>query len=112
MGRPISTYLATATIGRFDLTFGTTRVRAAVHHTPSTRAQSAASAANLKKIPAIIDYFSSVYGPYPWGSTGVIVDDAPNIGYALETATRPLFPGAPDELTLAHELAHQWFGDT
>ena len=59
----------------------------------------------------MVDFFASIYGPYPWGSTGVIVDDAPNVGYALETATRPLFPGAPDELTLSHELAHQWFGD-
>ena len=31
MGRPISTYLVTATIGRFDLTFGETPVRTAVH---------------------------------------------------------------------------------
>ena len=33
------------------------------------------------------------------------------MGYALETVTRPVFDRAPDELTLAHELAHQWYGD-
>jgi len=73
--------------------------------------QVAASTAVLKRLPNIVDYFSSVYGPYPFPSTGAIVDDAPSVGYALETATRPLFDSAPSQGTLAHELAHQWFGD-
>src|SRR6185312_3338976 len=50
-------------------------------------------------------------GPYPFDSAGAIVDDAPQVGYALETATRPVFDSAPDEATLAHEMAHQWYGD-
>jgi aminopeptidase N len=42
----------------------------------------------------------------------VIVDHAPTVGYALETQTRPIFDRAPDEITLSHEIAHQWFGDS
>jgi aminopeptidase N len=34
------------------------------------------------------------------------------VGYALETQTRPFFDGPPDDSTLVHELAHQWFGDS
>jgi Peptidase family M1 domain len=42
---------------------------------------------------------------------GAIVDNAREVGYALETQTKPVFDSAPDEETLAHEIAHQWFGD-
>ena len=109
--KPVSDYLVTATVGRFDLHFGRTGrgVPFVVAIDPTQRA---GTALVLAKLPKIVDYFSSVYGAYPFPQTGAIVDDAPNVGYALETATRPLFPSAPDELTLAHELAHQWYGDT
>jgi aminopeptidase N len=43
---------------------------------------------------------------------GAIVDSAKNLGYSLETQTKPLFPYVPDEATLVHELSHQWFGDS
>ena len=32
--------------------------------------------------------------------------------FALETQTKPNYDVLPDELTIVHELAHQWFGDT
>ena len=56
-------------------------------------------------------FFSALYGPYPFNAAGAIVDDAPDVGYALESQTKPNFDSAPDETTLVHELAHQWFGD-
>ena len=64
-----------------------------------------------RRIPRILGLFSSRFGAYPFGVTGAIVDHAPSVGYALETQTRPLFDRAPDEITVAHELSHQWFGD-
>jgi aminopeptidase N len=66
----------------------------------------------LAKTPQIVDFFQSVYGRYPWASAGGIVDNAPSVGYSLETTTKPVYAYAPDELTVAHELAHQWFGDS
>jgi aminopeptidase N len=62
------------------------------------------------KTGQMIDYYASLFGPYPFSTYGVLVVDDP-IGFALETQTLSLFPGQTDEETVAHELAHQWFGD-
>lgn len=111
LATPVSDYLITATIGRFSMHFGHTArgVPYRIFIDPSERTQSWRV---LRHLPRMIDFFSSRYGAYPFAQAGAIVDHAPKVGYALETATRPLFPIAPDELTLAHELAHQWYGDT
>jgi aminopeptidase N len=108
---PVSDYLVTTTVGRFTAHFGRTArgVPYRIFIDPQERVHSGRV---LRDLPKIIDFYSSRYGAYPFKQAGAIVDHAPNVGYALETATRPLFPGAPDELTLAHELAHQWYGDT
>ena len=53
--------------------------------------------------------FEGLFGPYPGNSTGVVVDVNP-VGYALETQDRSFFPGSIGERTLAHEIAHQWYG--
>ena len=44
-------------------------------------------------------------------ASAAIVDWAPNVFFALETQTKPNYDVLPDELTIVHELAHQWFGD-
>jgi aminopeptidase N len=109
-GRPMSTYLAFATTGVFQISRGVSP--GGIPWLDAVDPSQAAKArAPLAKLPAMLDFFASVYGRYPWSSGGALVDDAPEVGYALETATRPEFDQAPDELTLAHELAHQWFGD-
>jgi aminopeptidase N len=53
-----------------------------------------------------------MFGRYPFTSTGAIVDNVPDVGFSLETQTRPLYGFAPDPGTMSHELAHQWFGDS
>ncbi len=53
-----------------------------------------------------------MFGPYSFSSTGAIVDNVPDIGFSLETQTRPLYGFAAGPGTVSHELAHQWFGDT
>jgi aminopeptidase N len=108
--RPIPSYLVTATVGHYRITRGHTG-RGIPYLIAVDPSQQAKAAPVLAKLPRIVDYFSAKYGRYPFGQTGAIVDYAPRVGYALETATRPIFDRAPDELTLAHELAHQWFGD-
>ncbi len=107
---PMSTYLATATNGRYDISTGRTP-GGVPYFNAVAPSQAAGTAPVLAKLPAMVDYFSQVYGRYPYRSTGVIVADLPSLGYALETQTRPVFDRAPDEATLAHELAHQWYGD-
>jgi aminopeptidase N len=111
MNQPISSYLVTATIGKFEVTTGRTP-GGVPYFNAVDPTQAAGATPVLAQLPAIVDYFSSVYGRYPFGQAGAIVDNAPNVGYALETATRPLFDQAPDIATLSHELAHQWYGDT
>jgi aminopeptidase N len=106
---PMSTYLATATNGRFKLH------RSIVEGVPSLVAvdplEARASRVPLRKIPPVLGSFSPAFGDYPFGATGAIVDRAPRVGYALETQTRPEYPSAPGDGLIAHELAHQWFGN-
>ena len=108
-GDPMATYLATATNGRFTVT------QARVGGIPVYNAVDPTLAAELgpllDEVPDIVRFFSALYGPYPFNAAGAIVDDAPDVGYALESQTKPNFAFVPDETTLVHELAHQWFGD-
>jgi aminopeptidase N len=106
--KPMAPYLATATNGKFDLTQSTIDgVPTYVAVDPTLN-----SANVLRKLPEIIRFYSSIYGPYPFDAIGAIVDDAKNVGYSLETQTKPNFDRVPDETTLAHEQSHMWFGDS
>ncbi len=108
---PMASYLTTVTIGNFVVTESTTSSGIPVYVAVDPR-QVAGSATAVSQIPKIIDFFSSKFGPYPFASTGAIIDRAPGVGYALETQTKPIFSSAPSASTMAHELAHQWFGDS
>jgi hypothetical protein len=66
---------------------------------------------NLAVEPEAVGFLSGLYGAYPFEIVGGVVDWAPNVFFALETQTKPVYDVLPDELTIVHELAHQWFGD-
>jgi aminopeptidase N len=105
---PMATYLATATLGRFDLTqYRIDGIPTYVAVDPQL-----SKGQVLNKLPAIVRFFSDLYGPYPFTAAGAIVDDAPGVGYALETQTKPNFDVMPSEWTLVHETAHMWYGDS
>ncbi|KUN05843.1 metallopeptidase [Streptomyces yokosukanensis] len=109
--QPMAAYLATATVGKFQVQQYTTRDGIRVYNAVDAR-EARAAAPVLKKLPSVLEWESRLFGPYPFRSAGAIVDHAPDVGYALETQTRPVYDSAPDISTLVHESAHQWFGDS
>jgi aminopeptidase N len=63
------------------------------------------------QLPEILRFQSPLFGGYPFHATGSIFDYVPELGYALETQTRPIYTYAPERTLVVHEVAHQWFGD-
>ncbi|MDX2681212.1 M1 family metallopeptidase [Streptomyces sp. NY05-11A] len=108
---PMAAYLATATVGKFQVKQYTTRTGLKVYDAVDPR-EATAAAPVLNKLPSVLEWESSLFGPYPFRAAGSIVDHAPNVGYALETQSRPVYDRAPSLSTLVHESAHQWFGDS
>lgn len=113
---PMASYLVTVGIARFDLQTqqGPSGLPIRNYFESSLEQE---TRDYFKRTPEMIDYFSKVYGPYPFDVYGVVVIDDP-LGFAIETQTLALFGrnvgnsrvGA--EQVVAHELSHQWFGDS
>ncbi|MFI6037742.1 M1 family metallopeptidase [Streptomyces sp. NPDC051315] len=110
-GEPMASHVATLAIGRYDVTRSTTGSGLPVYVAVDPD-QGAASRTVLARIPEVTRWAADTFGPYPFSSTGAIVERPDDSGYALETQNRPVFPGAPDTGLLVHEIAHQWFGNS
>ena len=113
----MATYLAFAAFGQYDIQRGRTDsgipyLYAYERGLGSIRAGAQFS---LRGSPSIVKFLESAWGPYPFRRLGGVVPNV-NLGYALENLTRPIygrdmFAFGPDRSLVAHELAHQWFGD-
>ena len=110
---PMSAYLATVSIGTYQ-SFPSSTTSITGRRIPIWTFVDATlgPAANARRdLPSVIRFEERRFGPYPFDSSGMIVDNA-DVGYALETQSRPFFPYSVDTSTLVHEIAHQWYGDS
>ncbi len=111
---PMASYLSTASVGDYTL-----RTSFSPDGTPIvdavddglTPANVDTTTASLAKQGAMLEFFADTFTPYPFVAAGGIVDDD-SVGYALETQTRPIYSRVARQGTVAHELAHQWFGNS
>jgi aminopeptidase N len=110
---PMASYLAMVHVGRWDqetLKAGQGKgIPIRLYTTATTPAQTLAA---FRKTPEMLAAFEKFAGPYPFRSYGSVVIDDPELYYSLETQSISTFRSGIGEATVAHELAHQWFGDS
>ncbi|MGW5669523.1 M1 family metallopeptidase [Micromonospora sp. NPDC003776] len=115
-GAPMASYLTTVVIGKFRVTTGTHKGRP-VYSAVTTKVADGAPDRSVAWTVEVADYLESVFGPYPFDAYGGVVVADDRIRYALETQSRPVYSAGffrqgDNTGVVAHELAHQWFGDS
>jgi aminopeptidase N len=115
---PMASYLATVNIDEFDV-----ETSQAENGVPIRNYYSTGLPEDIRKPfehqDEMLVYFSDIFGPYPFEVYGALVIDT-EFGAALENQTMSIFGidmVDPNHLVdtqqvIAHELAHQWFGDS
>ncbi len=113
MQEPMTAWLATVHVNKFKLdltrTPGGTPIRVySPVGVPKKRIDVYAKAGPM------ITYFETLLGRYPFASYGSVLVEDPLLSYPLETQAMSTFPDTtpPDEAMVAHEVAHQWIGNS
>ncbi|MBI5964796.1 MAG: M1 family metallopeptidase [Chloroflexi bacterium] len=115
---PMASYLATINIDEFELETMTSENGIPIRNYYSTGLPEEVREPFARQ-GEMLAYFSDVYGPYPFEVYGSLVMDT-EFGTALENQTMSIFgidmidteDVEGTELVVAHELSHQWFGDS
>jgi aminopeptidase N len=112
---PTASELTLVAIGKYDVTrsrLGGLPNITAIQSAIDTKAGQ--GAAFNQTTADLVSWEQGMYGRYPFSATGGIITDA-EVGYALETQGRPVYDQSTSDVdadTMAHELAHQWYGDS
>ncbi|AVT39007.1 M1 family metallopeptidase [Plantactinospora sp. BB1] len=114
---PMASYLVTLVIGKYRVSTGTHAGKPLVTAIAEGLPAGGPAERSLARTGEIVDFLASRFGPYPFEAYGGIALADSRIGYALETQSRPVygpsfFATGPNLEVVAHELAHQWFGDS
>ncbi len=113
---PMASYLLQVAIGDYELVDGGTVEGVVLRHAFHRRWATEGRVAT-ETTAAMIRFLAGVFGPYPFEAYGVLVVDD-DLGFALETQTLTVMgrelvvQGRGADITLLHELAHQWFGNS
>jgi aminopeptidase N len=115
---PMASYLATINIDEFDTETSQAKNGIPIRNYYSTEL-SDTTRKPFQRQGDMLVYFSDLFGPYPFDVYGALVMNA-EFGAALENQTLSIFgidmirADDPEgtEQAVAHELAHQWFGDS
>jgi aminopeptidase N len=118
MDQPMASYLASINVDRY-----TVRELDGPHgihirsYFPADYPQDLS--AKFDKLPEMIAFLETLFGPYPFKEYGVIIADSGaslcDPGTAVETQTLSVHcprNSMAGEDVIIHELAHQWFGDS
>jgi aminopeptidase N len=115
--KPQAPYLTYIVIGQYEI-----RTTTAPNGQPlitaygdDLGANAESARASVERTGEVIQFESSVFGDYPFEAQGGVVSTGLN--FALENQTRPVYASAffrrgANTSVVAHELAHQWFGDS
>ena len=114
---PMATYLAYVALGDFRLERGRTPggipyLNAISEHLGRVQGPAERS---LDAGVEVLDVFEREFGAYPFDIAGGTLANV-SFGFALENQTRPIYSKVffrrPNTEVIAHELAHQWFGNS
>lgn len=108
---PTASYLTTIAIGEFGVERDESASGVPIrNYFASGLPQSTIN--NFSRQGEMIDYFETIFGPYPFDVYGSVVHGVP-LNFALETQTLSVFGSSfTEESVVAHELAHHWFGNS